>query len=263
VGFVKDTLLRVERLRYDIRQARRTGGLRNVVPIAANVMIRQTYRLVAVAQNYGFDRRHGIDTRGWRVTPAEVTARTEHGDGVDFEPTPVRELRKILDALPGIDLADSTFIDLGCGKGGPLAVAALKGFRRVVGVEMNGELAEVARANAEVLKARTPGTGTIEVVEGDATTYPLPPEPTLLYLYNPFGSGSMRVVAESVTTSLREHPRVFFVLYLNPWHRHVWEEVSVLRPIGSRPAGWWNRRVRKEQGWVLYASAEAAGDGTG
>jgi SAM-dependent methyltransferase len=254
VEFLRDMRVRLGRFLTDVRGVYRNGGVRETVPVVGLLIGRQLYRMVSFAELYAFDRRLGLDTRGWRVPDAAVVARSLHGDNTDFEPMPVRELRRIFDALPA-DPAGLTFVDLGCGKGGPLAVAALHGFRRVVGVELDGRLVTVARRNAAVLEARTPSR--IEVVEADASTYRLPPEPTLLFLYNPFGAGTMREVARSVVASLRDHPRPLFVLYVNPLHRQVWDAIPALRATrNGRPhrSDW---AVRRDREWVLYSAGSA------
>jgi SAM-dependent methyltransferase len=248
VKFLNDMRVRLQRFVLDTRQAHRRGGLREAVPLATQLIYRQVHRPVAFAREYNFDRRHGLDTRGWRVVDAEAVAGSQHRDGTDFEPIPVWELHRVLEALPSVDPSEFTFIDLGCGKGGTLAVAALRGFRRVVGVEFDSQLAAAARTNARVMGART-GTE-IEVIEGDVSTYRFPAEPTVVYLFNPFGAGTMGSVAASLAASLQEWPRPVFVLYVHPLHRQIWDELPTLTPIRS------NRR------WVLYsATAPLYGEG--
>ena len=51
-----------------------------------------------------------------------------------------------LDSL-AIDASRFTFVDLGCGKGKPLMVAASYGFRRLVGVDISAECIAIARRN--------------------------------------------------------------------------------------------------------------------
>jgi SAM-dependent methyltransferase len=251
VDYLRDMRVRLRRFLADVRGVYRKGGVRETVPVVGLLIGRQLYRMRSFAELYAFDRRLGLDTRGWRVPDADVVARSLHHDNTDFEPMPVHELRRIFGALPA-DPAGLTFVDLGCGKGGPLAIAALHGFRRVVGVELDGRLVETARRNAAVLEPRTPTR--IEVVEADASTYRLPPEPTLLFLYNPFGAGTMGEVAKAVAASLREQTRPLFVLYVNPVHRHVWDAIPELRPIRTGRPFRGDFAVRRDREWVLYAA---------
>jgi SAM-dependent methyltransferase len=204
---------------------------------------RQLRRPLSYAVEYTFDRRHAVDTRGRRLVTGEVMARSEYRDVVAYEATSALRLKRLLRSLPAIDPADLTFIDLGCGKGATLVVAAQQGFKRVVGVELDSQLAEVARTNARVVHERT--SRPVEVVESDASAYQLPLEPGVVYLFNPFGLHTMRSVADAVMASLVQCPRPLFVVYLNPLHRCVWDETGVLRPISSG------------RGWVIYAAVGA------
>ena len=57
-------------------------------------------------------------------------------------------------------------------------------------------------------------------VLGDATEFTFPPEPTVLYLYNPFQAGVMDRVLANLKQSLRDYPRDIWICYANPWeHR--------------------------------------------
>jgi SAM-dependent methyltransferase len=108
------------------------------------------------------------------------------------------------------DLSQLTFIDLGSGKGRALMLARQYPFKELIGVEFSGRLVEIARANG------------IETIHADATEYDLPPVPTLLFLYNPFGRETMDKVAERTRASLKASPREFVVLYLNPFQLESW-----------------------------------------
>ena len=217
----------LDRFTTEVGRARRTSGLPGVLRTTARLVGRQLRRPLDYGREYALDRRYGLDTRGRRKIAADTLVRGEHRDGVDFESTPPPSWRKVLRELRLEDPGDFTFVDLGCGKGFVLALAALHGFGRVVGVELDPDLAGKARANAQVLTART--SSQVEVVEGDATSFGLPSEPTVVYMYNPFGPQTMRDVVRAVDRSLVERPRPLFVVYVNPLHRHVWDESSTLR----------------------------------
>lgn len=70
------------------------------------------------------------------------------------------------------------------------------------------------------------GLGRIEVVHSDALNYDLPPDPELLFLYDPFGEATMKAVAERTRASWVANPRELRVLYLNPFHLNVWTEAG-------------------------------------
>lgn len=238
-----------ERFTTEVERAHRTRGLIGVVGTTGRLVGRQLRRPLDYGREYALDRRYGLETRGRRKIAAETLNRGHHRDGVDFESTPPPSWRKVLRALPLDDPGRFTFVDLGCGRGFVLALAALHGFGRVVGVELDPELARQARTNAQVLSERT--SRAVEVVEGDATEFALPVEPSVIYLYNPFGPETMRDVVREVDRSLAERPRPLFVAYVNPLHRHVWDESDSLRRLAG------NRH------WVVYGPAAATGGNGG
>ena len=84
-----------------------------------------------------FDERHGTDTAGLgRARPARDRRRRDPGQAILYLPSPVRVTQ--LDARQRRRRpAERTFVDLGCGKGRVLLVAAQRPFRRVVGIEIS------------------------------------------------------------------------------------------------------------------------------
>jgi SAM-dependent methyltransferase len=152
-----------------------------------------------------FDRRYGVDTRG-------LVRHGEGGafhDGIHYQGTSPRLFREILAQVPAPP-PSLTFVDIGCGKGRTLLLAAELGFRHVVGVELSEELARTARDNIRALGV----DGEVQVV--DAARMRFPDEPLLVYLYNPFGEATLKAVLENLRDSLRARPREVFVAYLNP-----------------------------------------------
>lgn len=109
-----------------------------------------------------------------------------------------------------------TFVDVGCGKGRVAILAGERGFGRIVGVEIAGALAELARVNAAVVAARYAERTAIEIVHEDAVRFEWPPEPLVLFLYQPFERPVMRALLERVAASVATTPRPVVVIYLHP-----------------------------------------------
>jgi cyclopropane fatty-acyl-phospholipid synthase-like methyltransferase len=96
-----------------------------------------------VALDIAFDLRYGTDTI--RCTEMNTLAFQSENKKLATlyqasEPQPLRSIMRKLD-LP----KDSSFVDLGSGKGRVLLIAAQFGFQRVIGVEFSRELCEIAR----------------------------------------------------------------------------------------------------------------------
>ncbi len=107
------------------------------------------------------------------------------------------------------------FIDIGCGKGRAVVVAAHTGARNVTGVEFSKTLAQEAKQNVQ--KARAKFKHSLpEIVNNDAFYYHIPRDADVIFLFNPFDEVIMSGVIENIEMSLEEVPRQITVIYLNP-----------------------------------------------
>ena len=83
------------------------------------------------------------------------------------------------------DIADKTVVDLGAGTGMFALGAALRGPRRVIGLEVDGEPLRTAKAN----RKRVGTTTEIHWLQADATRLPLAlDEPATVVMNPPFGA---------------------------------------------------------------------------
>lgn len=162
-------------------------------------------RLRRVVYGWLFDRLLRVDTTSvpaWSVAEGERRA---------YEPSEAWQLTRI---LPPAEVgSDDVFVDVGTGKGRVVLVAARHyRLRRVVGVEVAPELLAVARRNV----ARLPDGSGVELVGEDASTWKIPPDATILYLFNPFVGATFHQFLSGVLRSQAEHPRRIRLVYANP-----------------------------------------------
>jgi SAM-dependent methyltransferase len=127
------------------------------------------------------------------------------------------------------DFHDFIFIDLGSGKGRTLLMASDYPFRRIVGVELVPVLHQGAQENLAKYRGESQKCFALESICGDATEFPFPNEPTVLYLFNPFPESGLRRMMANLEKSLRQHPRAVYVLYHNPLLENVLRESAGLR----------------------------------
>jgi|SRR5208282_1062990 len=132
-----------------------------------------------------------------------------------------------------LDFSDFTFLDLGSGKGRTLLMAADYPFRRIVGVELLPALHQIAQENLRQYKNPSQKCVAIEAICADASTFPIPAEPLVMYLFNPLPESGLRQVIANLEQSLLAHPRAVYVLYHNPLLEHVVSESTLLRKIGG------------------------------
>jgi predicted RNA methylase len=235
-----ELLGKIERFTTAVRDAHRDGGTSaagRVAALRATAMV--SYRIYCFRE-WRFDRRLGIETRGNTDLGADAAASAAYHDGWRYEPTRPADFTRLARSLPlTAPAAGYTFVDLGCGKGRTLALATRHGFGRVVGVELDPHLAEVARANLRSLCARTRCPArSLEVRCEDAARYAIPLEPIVIYMYNPFGEQTMAAVAHNLQWSFDQRPRPMIVVYHNAVHRQVLARVPALHSVPGPPRFW-------------------------
>ncbi|MGA9882407.1 MAG: class I SAM-dependent methyltransferase [Candidatus Acidiferrales bacterium] len=130
--------------------------------------------------------------------------------------------------LVELDPSGLCFVDLGCGKGRTLILAARRGFKRVIGVEFSPGLVAIARKNLK-------RTGLdAEVVDEDAGQYRLPDDNLVIYMYNPFGSAVMITVIRSLLEWGKSCRRTAYVIYLEDIHHGLFESEAAFELIARR-----------------------------
>jgi hypothetical protein len=150
------------------------------------------------------------------------------------EPALFREmLASLIQASPKIDFREFTFIDVGSGKGRALLLAADYPFRRLLGIELLPALHRVAQENIKKYKGDSQQCFAIKCLLADACEFAFPPEPTVLYLFNPLPESGLARMISNLEHSLREHPGPLFVLYHNPLLEHVLTQGGALKKIAG------------------------------
>jgi SAM-dependent methyltransferase len=172
-----------------------------------------------------FDQMHGVRTSG--LVPATHLATGHANDEhitayYGVAPSILRALiGRWRETAPSHPIEDYTFIDVGAGKGRALLVASEYSFRKVVGIELNPEMAAIARQNVEHW-TRAHGEdptaarlAPIEVVEQDALDFELPQTPTLLFLFHPFEAPVLKQLLRRIETQFANRTGTLDLLYVN------------------------------------------------
>lgn len=203
--------------------------------------------LILLSRAYGFlrestpeqrRRRYGDVEYDWNYHVDTTSATVSWRDrllGVfhsPYQPTEPALFHKMLRVL-NTDFADFTFVDLGSGKGRTLLMASDYPFRKIVGVELLPELHRAASENLRKYASEGQRCFAIEARCGDARSFFFPFEPTVLYLFNPLSEAGLSTVIRNLDQSLREYPRMVFVLYHNPLLEHVLAASLVLKRTGG------------------------------
>lgn len=197
-----------------------------------------------------FDQRYGTDTGG-EVQPEQlgIDDADTRDAAVRYLPSPPHITRRLLGQL---DVAprDWAFVDFGCGKGRVLMLAAERGFRRVIGVEIARTLHAVACDNAARFAQRHPAAPAIEVQRADARAVELPSGDSVLHFYHPFGPPVLAEVIAHVGRSLERDPRRLRIAYLAAFQ----DALDVLEAAPFLRCARFVRCVDDKYSWAIYHS---------
>jgi hypothetical protein len=108
-------------------------------------------------------------------------------------------------------------------------------FRKIIGVELLPALHQIALDNLRQYKSAAQKCFALETICADATAFPFPEGPLVLYLFNPFPESGMRRVVANLAESLRADPRPVYVLYHNPLLEHTLSENGALKKVSGAP----------------------------
>jgi SAM-dependent methyltransferase len=169
-----------------------------------------------------FDRKYGTDTSGYLGPEDLVTGQTNDALNYGYSaiaPSVFREAcRRWRETLPEVAgrIEAYSFVDVGCGKGRALLLAAELPFRKVIGVELNADLAYIAQRNVARWRRVARSNARIRVVQRDAMNFEWLRTPLLVYLYNPFDCSLIARMAESLAAAAEPGSGLVDLLYVNP-----------------------------------------------
>ena len=110
------------------------------------------------------------------------------------------------------------FLDIGCGKGRALCMAAHYGFTRLTGIDFSKELCAAAEKNLAITKQKFPSLQ-YNIINNDAFYFEIPETVDYIFLFNPFDEVILSAVVQNIAKSLHDHPRQLYILYVNPLHK--------------------------------------------
>jgi SAM-dependent methyltransferase len=198
---------------------------------------RDARRLPQAAEHSDFDRAHGVDTDGaqgdWTyLSDLKIPSRNWiHGnDYCGIEP---ERFNTVLSAIP-LKYEDFTFIDFGSGKGRALLLASHFPFRRIVGVEFSPDLHAAAQRNILSYPRHLMRCAEVESLCRDFLEFELPPEPSVLFFFDPCSEVLFHQWLRKLRASVQAHPRPLFVIYIAPGRKKpILDHAEFLAKIDS------------------------------
>jgi SAM-dependent methyltransferase len=165
------------------------------------------------------------------IDPEAHLSNVEYAE--NYQPTGWGVVRKLLRNLD-IDYGQFTFVDLGCGKGRTMFVAAELGFRRVVGVEFSQKLTEICWSNIRRFKLyRSMIKTDITVALLDATDYEFPDDNLVVFLFNPFSYPPLLKVIDNLRQHHERYQKRIVVVYHNAKYGDILQRQPFLTQISS------------------------------
>jgi SAM-dependent methyltransferase len=170
-----------------------------------------------------YDLAHGVDTEGqfdgWTYLSDLDISSPNWIDGRDYSAIEPDRFASVLNSLE-IDFTDYTFIDFGSGKGRALLLASEFPFKKIIGLEFSEELHRVAEENIRRYRSATQRCSNIQPIAIDFTAFVLPPEPLVLFFFDPCLIRVFAQVLTRIRESLTETPRPLYLCYVAPGPQH-------------------------------------------
>lgn len=165
------------------------------------------------------EKKYGI-----RTTGADELKSLEK-KGIDIEhatiymPVSYDLLEEVMEAVLKLPVKPGKhFLDIGCGKGRALCVAAHYGFTALTGIDFSAALANAAVTNLEITKQKNPSIH-YEVFNNDAFYFEIPDDVSCIFLFNPFDEVIMSGVVYNILESIKRNYRTITVIYVNALHK--------------------------------------------
>lgn len=192
---------------------------------------------VMIWQEVKGEKKYGIDTTG----ADELFALEKQGIDIShatiYMPVSYQLLEEIFNQLkllhPQIEQSEipkhfgttdnkptSHFLDIGCGKGRALCVAAHHGIRKLTGLDFSRVLCESANQNLSITKQHFPQLD-YKVINNDAFYFEIPADADCIFLFNPFDEIILSAVVNNICKSLQRNPRTITIIYVNPQHKEL------------------------------------------
>jgi SAM-dependent methyltransferase len=204
-----------------------------------------------------FDARHGTDTAG-SVEPGALGIGNAESRklAIRYLPSPLRVTSWMIDRI-GVDPREYSFVDLGCGKGRVLLVAAQQPFLKIVGVEISTQLVTIARRNISQFKPSSERVRAIAVENIDVRKFAMPPGNLLIHMYHPFDPEISATVFERLAAIRDLPPRRVIVAYLT-----YTQSVSSVAEMFAA-SGWlrllrYEESIRGRYNWLFYEGTPTA-----
>jgi predicted RNA methylase len=205
-------------------------------------LIRRALRKVAftkyVLTEKLHDWRYGIYTAAF-LWPSDV--KKDDPECHPYGAISYRQFREIFDQ---VDIGPSeVLLDSGSGMGRAVLLAALRPFRKVIGVEISENLTAIAKRNFSKMEKGLVCKN-VDFHNIDARNYIIPKDVTMVLFFSPFSGTVLKAVCDRIMESVVMCPREIRIIYAYPKGSNCLDEISAQvsyiknhRPVQIRSRG--------------------------
>lgn len=132
-----------------------------------------------------------------------------------YEPTPYAVLERL--ANSGFIRKQDVVLDYGCGKGRVDFFLAYQTRAHCVGVEYDERIIAMARENQK----NAVSAGRVEILLGNAETFPVPEKVNRIFFFNPFSVEILQTAMARILESYYENPRELLLFFYFPSPEYI------------------------------------------
>lgn len=197
----------------------------------------QYYRVKSYEKLEGFDQTYGTETSRMIGTDDLGGIGPHQKEASHYWPTRQREFDRMLETLGDINHTQYSFVDLGCGLGRIVLLAAGLPFKRVIGIDFSPAFITQAKQNVSRYSGPVQA-GEIELHLMDAAEFAIPPENLLVYMFSPFGPPVITAVMHNLMSAARQRQQDIKLVYYSPDYDDVVQDAG-FQLIGSGQGDHW------------------------
>jgi len=171
-----------------------------------------------ISQEIKGEKKYNIDTTGADELKKLSKKGIDISHATIYMPISYLLIEEIFRQLP-VGAANH-FLDIGCGKGRAMCVAAHHGYKKVTGIDISAQLCEDAMTNLQHTKEKFQALQST-VITKDAMNFEIPADVDCIFLFNPFDVIIMGAVVANIMESVQDHPREIIVAYANPLYEDL------------------------------------------
>lgn len=169
------------------------------------------------------ERKYGIQTTGADELGSLEEKGIDTGHATIYMPVSYDVIEAIFQQYN--PAGSKHFIDIGCGRGRAMCVAAQFGATKMTGIDFSKEFCDQSKLNLLKTQQDFPALQ-FKVLNNDAFYFEIPDDADCIFMFNPFDEVIMSGVIENIDMSLERSPRGISIIYANPMQKHLFLEAG-------------------------------------